>query len=75
MTDFIYQGVSLVAVIVGLTEVIKKVGLPIRFVPLLSAVLGVLAGQLFLKDWFLGLVFGLSAAGTFDVAKKTVLGK
>lgn len=56
-------------------EVLKSLGLPSRLVPLVSLALGIVVSHLFagvdkIQDMiFLGVVFGLSSNGLFDVTK------
>jgi hypothetical protein len=65
-------------VVIALVEVAKSVGLPSRFAPLLSVLLGV--GSLLLLAFFqpateiifTGLVVGLSAAGLYSGVKATL---
>lgn len=66
------------AVIVGLVQVAKGAGLPTRFAPLLSVVLGV-GGLIVLTMFkpiaeviFAGLVVGLTACGLYSGVKTTV---
>lgn len=68
-------GVIIVPVIVGLVEAGKKAGLPDKWSPLLSLVLGLVAGlaALFPGDpvqgVVVGLALGLSATGLYSGAK------
>lgn len=67
-----------VAMIIGIAEVFKKVGFPIRFIPILDVAFGLLSG-IFVYGWYLGngipagiiigLGIGLSACGTFSGIK------
>ena len=65
----------LIAVVVALTELGKRTfKVPARYLPLLSLVVGILAGILYLdgglKDVILqGIIIGLSASGLFDQSK------
>ncbi|MED4841534.1 holin [Weizmannia sp. CD-2023] len=65
----------IVAVIVGIGQLAKGLNMPTKFIPLLSLVLGIVAG-IFLVDAtsiqehiFNGIMIGLSAAGLFDQTK------
>jgi len=65
----------IVAVIVGLGQLAKGLNMPVKYIPLLSLVLGIVAG-IFLVDAdtvqehiFQGIMIGLSAAGLFDQTK------
>ncbi|MFC5773681.1 holin [Ectobacillus antri] len=64
----------LIAVIIGLSQVVKGLGLQAKYIPLLNVALGVLLGVFFLpadiQDNILGgIVVGLSASGLFDQSK------
>lgn len=65
-----------VVVTIGITDIAKKVGLPVRFAPLFSLVIGVLATFLFMESisWSIvaiGVVTGLTASGAYSGAKAT----
>jgi len=71
----------LVALTIGLVEVVKKLGIGVKFLPLVAIVIGVvfaitsnISGE-FVENVFQGFIIGLTSAGLFDVTKKTVLGK
>ncbi len=73
------QFLVLVPLVLGVTEVIKGVGLPSRFAPLCALILGVL-GSVFLIGGeainaliLQGLIAGLSASGLWSSAKAVVL--
>jgi len=65
----------LIAVVIAVTEVVKKVAnVPHKYLPLVSLVLGVVGGVMYLdgdiKDVVLqGIIIGLSASGLFDQTK------
>jgi hypothetical protein len=64
----------LIAVVVALTELAKKLNTPAKYLPLVSLLLGLLAGIFYLqgalKEQILyGIMIGLSAAGLFDQTK------
>lgn len=67
--------VLIIAVIIGLVELVKRLEwLPVKYLPLLSLVLGVIAGVIYLEGTLkikiiLGIVMGLSASGLFDQSK------
>lgn len=71
----------LVPVITAMVQVIKTAWatLPDRFVPLLSVVVGVVFGIVFigwgLTGIFAGLIFGLTSSGFYDLGKKTLAGR
>ena len=65
-----------VAVIIGLTEVVKRLGVSTRWIPLVAVILGVVwAG--FVLGWdstsvMSGIVAGLTAVGLFRGVQKTI---
>lgn len=70
----------ILAIVVGLTEVAKRVGLVGRIVPVFAVVVGI--GVAFIANlggaWDValqGLIAGLTAIGAYEVGKTTVLGK
>lgn len=64
----------MVAVIIGVSELVKKLGVPPKFLPLVNVGLGVI-GSFFLHDGELvgrivqGVIIGLSASGLYDQKK------
>jgi len=63
----------IVAVIVGLGQVFKSF-ISSRYMPIVSLVLGVIAGIVYVdgtiqEQVFIGIAMGLAASGAFDVAK------
>ena len=73
-----FAGIGLVAIIVGLNEIIKKLGVNEKFIPVVSLVLGLGAGYLVGTDVkeiiVLGLMMGLSACGLYSGTKNVVQG-
>lgn len=73
--DIEVYGVVLVPTILGLVEVSKRVGLPDKWSPILSVILGLFAGILLLfpedirQGIVVGLALGLSATGLYSGAK------
>ena len=71
----------LIGIITGLTSVVKTIGLPSRFAPLMSIAFGL--GLAFLNRQGLpldiiittGIIAGLSASGLYSGVKKTVTNK
>lgn len=64
----------LIAVVVALTELFKRLGTPNKYLPLISLAIGLLAGVFYLdyalKEQVLyGVIIGLSASGLFDHTK------
>lgn len=74
---FEVYGVAIVGLIVGLVEVLKKAGLPRRFLPLSSLIFGVAAGIFYIQPSdlkagiIIGLMIGLSASGLYSGTKNT----
>ena len=72
--------VAVIPLIMGVTELFKIVGLPNKFAPVLSAVLGVLIGLVYIapenppKAILVGLSMGLAASGLYSGTKNTVEG-
>lgn len=68
--------VLMVAVTTGITEVIKRLGISKRFVPLVSLVIGVGACAVFVgmtPDVLLqGVIVGLTASGLYSSTKATL---
>lgn len=70
-------GVALVPVVVGLVYVLRVAGVPPRFLPLLTVVIGIVLGVVFLsagdirRGLLLGLVNGLSAIGAWSGVRNT----
>ena len=75
---FEVYGVALIALIVGLVEVLKRAGLPKKLLPIASLIFGILAGVFYasptdLKSGILiGLMMGLSASGLYSGTKHTI---
>lgn len=66
-----------IAVIIGLTQVAKKAGVPTKYIPLLAVVLGMgygLAIEVSLQGLMGGFIAGLSAVGFYRTAEKTITG-
>lgn len=70
--------VVLIPLIVGLVELVKGLGLPKRFLPVISLLLGIAAGVFYLypddiKGGILvGIMLGLSASGLYSGTKNTI---
>lgn len=63
-----------IGIVVGLSQIIKTIGLQTKYVPLLNLTLGIVLGVLFLggditTNVFQGIIIGLSASGLFDHTK------
>ncbi|MEY8351682.1 holin [Bacillus cereus] len=64
----------MIAVVVGLSQIAKTIGLQTKYIPLLNLTLGIVLGVLFLPqdlkmNVFQGIIIGLSASGLFDHTK------
>ena len=76
--DYTYEGIVVSAIIIGLIEVMKRLGMPDKFSPVPSILLGLAAGMIFIKpdDWkagvIIGLNIGLAACGAFSIGKTAV---
>lgn len=80
--DTLLFGVPLVAIVVGLTEVVKRAGLNNRYTPVVALFFGValslvvnLSTGIALENIITGLVLGLTASGIWSSTKTTVLNK
>jgi hypothetical protein len=64
----------IIAVIVALSEIVKRQGLPKKYLPIVNIVLGVTFGYFYFEHdvktkIFYGLVMGLVSSGLFDLSK------
>ncbi|AHA71035.1 holin [Bacillus thuringiensis YBT-1518] len=64
----------IIGIVVGLSQIIKTIGLQTKYVPLLNLTLGIVLGVLFLDgdiktNVVQGIIIGLSASGLFDHTK------
>lgn len=75
MTELlVYAGIPAVALIMGIAELLKKVGFNAKFIPVVNVVLGLVAGIALntndiMAGIFTGLAVGLSAGGLYSGAK------
>ena len=73
--DFSPLIVAIIPVILGIVEVVKQVGLPSKFAPLVSVMVGVglvaLTGEIWQSIVAQGLIAGLAASGLWSGAKST----
>lgn len=63
----------IVGIVTGLCQVVKNF-MPSKFMPIVSVVLGIIAGYFFgdglvAERIFVGVAIGLAASGLFDIAK------
>ncbi len=72
--------VAIIPLIVGVVELAKQIGLPNKFSAVLSAILGVVIGLVYIapenppKAILVGLSVGLAASGLYSGVKNTVEG-
>ncbi|MFS8501313.1 MAG: hypothetical protein FWJ59_05840 [Caldicoprobacter sp.] len=72
--------VAIIPLIVGIVELLKQVGLPSKFAALVSAILGIVIGMVYLspddikKGILVGLALGLAASGLYSGTKSTAEG-
>ncbi len=77
MDQLTVYGIALVPVLVGLNELLKRSGLPSRFIPLSSMVMSYIFSFFYLANGdykqalILGTVLGLSSIGLFSGTKNT----
>jgi len=68
-------GVALVPIIIGISEVAKRVGFPKKFIPILDLTLGIAAGFIYAAPGnakeaaLVGIALGLSASGLYSGVK------
>ena len=81
LMTYLLTPVAQVALIIGLAEVAKKMGLETRWIPLLDIILGLASGLAvygvtmeygILQGIVMGLALGLSACGLFSGIKNTI---
>lgn len=72
--------IAIVPLIIGLVELLKKIGLPSDFGALVSVLIGILIGIFYVspgdirKGIIIGLYLGLTASGLYSGTKSTVNG-
>jgi hypothetical protein len=71
-----YAGIPAVVLIIGIAELIKKLGFNPKFIPIINLALGLVAGiglntEDIVKGIFVGLAVGLSASGLYSGVKNT----
>lgn len=73
-----FAGILIIPLIIGLLEVIKRVGLNKKFIPVISLVFGIIAGIFLFSNGDIsvgvvqGLYMGLSAVGLYSGTKNTI---
>jgi hypothetical protein len=72
------ENLILVALVMGLTEVAKRTGLRVRYLPLFAVIASVVMSGLYYgfseSSMMMGVVAGLSSMGLFSGTKATVKG-
>lgn len=80
MTEYLIYGIPAVALVMGLVKVFREVGLPSKFAPLASLVIGIILGLTIASETgqscsagvVIGIMLGLSSCGLYDVGKKSL---
>lgn len=74
--NYNYKGIALIPIITMLVDILKKAGLPKKFAPLASLVLGIIFGMAFentgdiKNSIIIGLIMGTSASGLYSGGKE-----
>ena len=74
-----YAGIAIMPLVIGLLEVLKKIGVNEKYIPVFSLVLGLVFGMFFIggdiqEGILQGIYIGLSAVGLFSGTKNVVEG-
>lgn len=78
LTNFVLTQTMAVAIIMGLAQVIKGLGLNNKFIPIVDIVLGVILGLVFFAGQgiqygiVIGIILGLEACGLFSGSKNVI---
>lgn len=81
LLTYLFTPVAQVAVIIGLAEIIKRVGVESKYIPVIDLALGLVSGVFvygFILEYgiaqgiILGIALGLSACGLFSGIKNTL---
>ena len=76
--EYLLQPAGQIALIIGLAELLKKIGVPTRFIPLFDLAMGIVSGCLvyavgmgyaWVNAVMLGIAMGLAACGLFSGIK------
>ena len=82
MSDMVISGIPAIAIIVGVVEYFKSLGLPTRYAPLLAMSLGIVTGLVVeavntyptISPWVTavvsGLAVGMSATGLYKIGSR-----
>ena len=70
---FEFYSLVIIPIIIGIVEVLKRAGLPNKYSPLVSLVLGLFFGLFFIESFkeglIVGMMVGLSATGLYSGSK------
>lgn len=77
--DITLQISSIVVIIMGICEALKKAGVPTRWIPMISVVLGIISAFFVGGVSFLsvasGVILGTGTTGLYRVVKTSILNK
>ena len=75
-----FAGIALIPLVIGLSEIVKRLGVPTKIIPIVDLMFGLASGLLFLSPGDVkagivqGIFIGLSASGLYSGVKNTVEG-
>ena len=81
--EYLLQPAGQIALIIGLAELLKQLGVPARWIPLFDLVMGIVSGCLvyavgmgyaWVNAIMLGIAMGLAACGLFSAIKNVAFG-
>lgn len=72
-----FAGIAIIPLLIGLLEVIKKIGVKEKYIPIFAIVFGLIIGIVFLSSdikegIIIGIYIGLSAVGLYSGTKNTM---
>lgn len=76
--DFEYAGLAIIPIIIGLVEVLKRLGMPEKLSAIPALILGELAGIFYVSPdsiktgILIGIFLGLSSCGMYSVTKNGI---
>ena len=75
-SQFEVNGIFIIPLINALAEILKKLGLDTKYIPLFNVIVGLLLGVIFNSgNWLYGIIsgitIGLTASGLYDAVKYT----
>lgn len=83
LITYLFTPVAQIAIIIGLAEIAKKLGLKSKFIPVFDVIIGILCGVIvygikmdcgIVEGVIVGIALGLSACGLFSGIKNTLGG-